>query len=63
MNFEGWIPREMVLDNEAEAKIPPEYVVQSDSIANPPMIFYLIDQFMRDSNVKEVQCNKYVKFK
>uniref|UniRef100_A0A914C5J0 Mannosyl-oligosaccharide glucosidase n=1 Tax=Acrobeloides nanus TaxID=290746 RepID=A0A914C5J0_9BILA len=50
MNFEGWIPREMVLDNEAEAKIPPEYVVQSDSIANPPMIFYLIDQFMHDSN-------------
>jgi mannosyl-oligosaccharide glucosidase len=50
MNVEGWIPREMVLGREAEALIPAEYLVQSDSVANPPMFFYLLEKFMNDPN-------------
>lgn len=51
MNYEGWIPREMILDKEARARVPAEFLVQSDAIANPPMFFYLIEKFLNDSEV------------
>lgn len=58
MNIEGWIPREMILGAEAEAKVPAEFLVQSglfrsyysifsvllDLVANPPVFFYLMDK-------------------
>lgn len=46
MNTEGWIPREMILGEEAEHKVPTEYVVQHNSVANPPMFFYLLDRYL-----------------
>lgn len=52
MNMNGWIPREMILGNEALAKVPPEFVVQHDSVANPPMFFYLIQKFMNTPDVR-----------
>lgn len=51
MNIDGWIPREMILDREAEARVPAEFIVQKDVIANPPMLFYLIEKFLDDSEV------------
>uniref|UniRef100_A0A915DU33 mannosyl-oligosaccharide glucosidase n=1 Tax=Ditylenchus dipsaci TaxID=166011 RepID=A0A915DU33_9BILA len=48
MNIAGWIPREMILGREAQAKVPAEFLVQSDAIANPPMFFYVIQKFMND---------------
>ncbi|KAH7729303.1 mannosyl oligosaccharide glucosidase [Aphelenchoides avenae] len=50
MNSNGWIPREMILGAEAEAKVPAEFLVQSDDVANPPMFFYLIEKFLDNSN-------------
>uniref|UniRef100_A0AAF5D2S6 Mannosyl-oligosaccharide glucosidase n=2 Tax=Strongyloides stercoralis TaxID=6248 RepID=A0AAF5D2S6_STRER len=48
INIEGWIPREMILGNEAQAKVPSEFIVQKDDVANPPAFFYLIDQFLHN---------------
>ncbi|KAK0416022.1 hypothetical protein QR680_012253 [Steinernema hermaphroditum] len=54
MNIEGWIPREMILGSEAEQRVPEEFKVQRDSVANPPMFFYLINNFLDDTEfVKE----------
>ncbi|KAL3110186.1 hypothetical protein niasHT_015789 [Heterodera trifolii] len=51
MNFDGWMPREMILGSEAQAKVPSEFLVQSPSVANPPMFFLVLEKFLRDSAV------------
>uniref|UniRef100_A0A914RK40 mannosyl-oligosaccharide glucosidase n=1 Tax=Parascaris equorum TaxID=6256 RepID=A0A914RK40_PAREQ len=51
MNVEGWIPREMILSKEDEMLVPSEFLLQKDSIANPPMFFYLIQRFLSDEKV------------
>uniref|UniRef100_A0A7E4WC93 Mannosyl-oligosaccharide glucosidase n=1 Tax=Panagrellus redivivus TaxID=6233 RepID=A0A7E4WC93_PANRE len=43
----GWIPREMILDTEAKARVPPEFIPQVPDVANPPVFFYLIESFMK----------------
>lgn len=48
MNIDGWIPREMILGEEAQAKVPDEFLVQSTSVANPPMFFYVLEKFVRN---------------
>lgn len=48
MNVEGWIPREEILGEEALARVPEEYVVQKNDIANPPtLIVALADLLSR----------------
>ena len=39
INIEGWIPREMILGDEARAKVPSQFVVQNNKNANPPTFF------------------------
>lgn len=39
MNVEGWIPREQILGVEALAKVPEEFVTQTNTNANPPTFF------------------------
>lgn len=53
MSEDGWIPREMILDEEAEARVPAEFVVQRTSVANPPSIFYVVDQMLSDEKVRQ----------
>ncbi|XP_014477267.1 PREDICTED: mannosyl-oligosaccharide glucosidase GCS1 [Dinoponera quadriceps] len=43
MNVEGWIPREMILGQEALAKVPEEFVTQINTNANPPTFFLTLD--------------------
>ncbi|VDM60913.1 unnamed protein product [Angiostrongylus costaricensis] len=69
MSEDGWIPREMILGVEAEAKVPTEFIVQRTNVANPPSIFYIVDQMLADKNVRkslaldEIVVNKPVLFR
>jgi mannosyl-oligosaccharide glucosidase len=48
MNTEGWIPREQILGEEALSRVPEEFVVQKNDVANPPtLIMALYDLLHR----------------
>lgn len=47
MNVEGWIPREMILGQEALAKVPEEFVTQVNTNANPPTFFLTIQSVLK----------------
>ncbi|RLU22685.1 hypothetical protein DMN91_004963 [Ooceraea biroi] len=53
MNVEGWIPREMILGQEALAKVPEEFVTQINTNANPPTFFLTLD-FMLQHKEQEL---------
>ncbi|CAH2236481.1 jg20111 [Pararge aegeria aegeria] len=48
INVEGWIPREQILGVEALARVPKEFVVQSNAAANPPMLLLNIARLVKD---------------
>ncbi|GAB6025474.1 hypothetical protein CHUAL_011214 [Chamberlinius hualienensis] len=52
INIEGWIPREQILDTEAQSRVPPEFIVQHNTFANPPALFlplkYIVNQMDED---------------
>lgn len=58
MNIEGWIPREMILGQEALAKVPEEFVTQINTNANPP-VFYLTLDFMLRHKQQELLKDHY----
>ncbi|XP_053998124.1 uncharacterized protein LOC128886897 [Hylaeus anthracinus] len=58
MNVEGWIPREMILGQEALAKVPDEFVTQINTNANPPTFFLTLD-FILKHNRKEMLDKHY----
>lgn len=47
MNVEGWIPREMILGQEALAKVPEDFVTQVNTNANPPTFFLTLDFMLK----------------
>ncbi|XP_011502185.1 PREDICTED: mannosyl-oligosaccharide glucosidase GCS1 [Ceratosolen solmsi marchali] len=56
MNINGWIPREMILGEEALAKVPQEFVTQDESNANPPTFFITL-QYILDHKRDELLSN------
>lgn len=42
----GWIPREMILGEEARGRVPAEFVTQRVNIANPPTLLLAVDALL-----------------
>lgn len=42
----GWVAREQILGDEARARVPEEFIVQSDSIVNPPTLMLAFTQLL-----------------
>ncbi|CDS35577.1 mannosyl oligosaccharide glucosidase [Echinococcus multilocularis] len=57
LNMEGWIPREQILGWDARANVPPEFIVQSTTVANPPALIlvveYMLDHLETHMSVEE----------
>lgn len=43
---DGWIPREVILGDEARSKVPEEFQVQNPNIANPPTLLLAFSEFL-----------------
>ena len=46
MNIDGWIPREQILGDEAQSRVPDEFVVQHVDHANPPTFFLTLQSML-----------------
>jgi mannosyl-oligosaccharide glucosidase len=46
MDEDGWIAREQILGAEARSKVPPEFQVQYPHYANPPTLFFILENFI-----------------
>lgn len=50
---DGWIPREVILGDEARSKVPEEFRVQNPNIANPPTLLLAFSEIL--SRAKTIQ--------
>jgi mannosyl-oligosaccharide glucosidase len=49
----GWIPREMILGNDASRRVPNEFIMQRTTIANPPTFLLVIESLMNRLTLSE----------
>lgn len=46
MDDDGWIGREQILGMEARSKVPPEFQTQYPHYANPPTLYFILEDFI-----------------
>ncbi|KAL1837748.1 hypothetical protein VTJ49DRAFT_3440 [Mycothermus thermophilus] len=46
MDEDGWIAREQILGTEARSKVPAEFQTQYPHYANPPTLFFVVEDFL-----------------
>lgn len=44
----GWIPREMILGDSGESRVPAEFVIQRPDIANPPTLLLVLEDLLEE---------------
>ncbi|UXI21577.1 arrestin domain-containing protein 2 [Sarcoptes scabiei] len=59
MNEDGWIPREVILGDEAISRVPQEFLVQHSNVANPPSLLFAIESLI-DSETFDQQWLKEI---
>ena len=60
MNSEGWIPREVILGNEARARVPSEFIVQKNTNANPPTLFLALETIIKREEFNDLNFLKEI---
>lgn len=54
----GWIPREMILGEEATKRVPDEFVSQRANIANPPTLFLVFEHLLNKIvELQKIDCS------
>lgn len=53
MNVDGWIPREVILGQEAESKVPEEFLVQKATNANPPTFLIALERMLQEQHTDD----------
>jgi mannosyl-oligosaccharide glucosidase len=55
----GWIPREMILGEEAMRRVPTEFIVQKVNVANPPTFLLVVESLMNRFSDATLQSKAY----
>lgn len=48
---DGWIAREVILGEEGRSRVPPEFVVQSNAVFNPPTLMLAFSRLLESSHL------------
>eukprot|EP00607_Mallomonas_marina_P006495 CAMPEP_0182430786 /NCGR_PEP_ID=MMETSP1167-20130531/43329_1 /TAXON_ID=2988 /ORGANISM="Mallomonas Sp, Strain CCMP3275" /LENGTH=771 /DNA_ID=CAMNT_0024616265 /DNA_START=401 /DNA_END=2713 /DNA_ORIENTATION=+ len=50
----GWIPREMILGEEARGRVPKEFITQRVNIANPPTLLLALESLLMRAKLHDI---------